>query len=70
MATNPSMIDWDVAVKVAAKMAGALRRQDELQALRQRVAELTGGQSLAANIQLVLNNARLAAQVAVAFAAG
>jgi pseudouridine-5'-phosphate glycosidase len=35
--------------------------------LLQRVAELTGGQSLAANIQLVLNNARLAAQVAVAF---
>jgi pseudouridine-5'-phosphate glycosidase len=38
--------------------------------LLHRVNELTGGQSLAANIQLVLNNARLAAQVAVAFAAG
>jgi pseudouridylate synthase len=34
-----------------------------------RVAELTGGASLAANIALVLNNARLAAQVAVAYAA-
>jgi pseudouridine-5'-phosphate glycosidase len=34
-----------------------------------RVAELTGGDSLAANIALVLNNARLAAQVAVAYAA-
>ncbi len=32
-----------------------------------RIEELTGGQSLEANIQLVLSNARLAAQVAVAF---
>ncbi len=30
-----------------------------------RVSELTGGDSLASNVQLVLNNARLAAQVAV-----
>lgn len=34
-----------------------------------RVNELTGGESLAGNIQLVLNNARLAAAIAVAFAA-
>ena len=33
-----------------------------------RVAELTGGNSLASNIALVLNNAALAAQVAVAYA--
>ena len=33
-----------------------------------RVATLTGGDSLAANIALVLNNAALAAQVAVAYA--
>ena len=32
-----------------------------------RVAELTGGDSLATNIQLVLNNARLAAAIAVSF---
>ena len=31
-----------------------------------KVKELTGGDSLAANIQLVLNNARLAAKTAVA----
>ncbi|MBL8352002.1 MAG: pseudouridine-5'-phosphate glycosidase [Burkholderiaceae bacterium] len=36
--------------------------------LLDRVNRLTGGDSLAANIQLVLNNARLAAAVAVAFA--
>ena len=34
-----------------------------------RVNALTGGQSLAANVQLVLNNARLAAAVAAAFEA-
>jgi pseudouridine-5'-phosphate glycosidase len=34
-----------------------------------RVTELTGGDSLASNIALVLNNARLGAAVAVAFAA-
>ena len=31
-----------------------------------RVCELTGGESLASNIQLVLNNVRLAAKIAVA----
>jgi pseudouridylate synthase len=37
--------------------------------LLDRVATLTGGDSLASNIQLVLNNARLAARLAGAFAA-
>jgi len=37
--------------------------------LLQRIFELTGGRSLAANIALVENNARVAAQVAVALAA-
>lgn len=32
-----------------------------------RIAELTGGESLESNIQLVLNNARLAAQISVAY---
>nr|MDH4392628.1 pseudouridine-5'-phosphate glycosidase [Aquabacterium sp.] len=38
--------------------------------LLQRVNAITGGQSLVANVQLVLNNARLAAQVALADAGG
>ena len=38
--------------------------------LLQRVNDLTAGRSLAANVQLVLNNAWLAAAVAVAYAAG
>jgi pseudouridine-5'-phosphate glycosidase len=37
--------------------------------LLKRVNELTGGQSLAANIGLVRHNAHVAAQVAVAYAA-
>ena len=37
--------------------------------LLQRIFELTGGKSLAANIALVENNARVAAQIAVALAA-
>jgi pseudouridine-5'-phosphate glycosidase len=37
--------------------------------LLQRIFELTGGKSLAANIALVRNNARLAADIAVELAA-
>jgi len=33
-----------------------------------RIAEKTGGKSLAANIQLVINNARVAAEIAVELA--
>ena len=36
--------------------------------LLQRIFELTGGKSLVANIALVENNARVAAQIAVALA--
>ena len=43
--------------------------KDSTPFLLARVTELTGGDSLAANIELVLNNARLAAQIAVAYAA-
>jgi pseudouridine-5'-phosphate glycosidase len=32
-----------------------------------RVCEITGGDSLASNIQLVLNNARLASRIAIAY---
>ena len=34
--------------------------------LLQRIFEITEGRSLASNIELVLNNARLAAQIAIA----
>jgi pseudouridylate synthase len=63
--------------RVDAAMAQALHEaqvqgitgKDTTPFLLARVTELTGGDSLAANIQLVLNNARLAASIAVEFAA-
>jgi pseudouridylate synthase len=62
-------IDAAIAQALAEAAAQGVAGKDSTPFLLQRVAELTGGQSLASNIQLVLNNARLAAQVAVAFAA-
>ena len=62
-------IDAAIAQALAEAAARGVAGKDSTPFLLQRVAELTGGQSLASNIQLVLNNARLAAQVAVAFAA-
>jgi pseudouridine-5'-phosphate glycosidase len=42
--------------------------KDSTPFLLARVAELTGGNSLASNIQLVLNNARLACEIAARLA--
>ncbi len=61
-------IDAAIAQALAEAAAQGIVGKASTPFLLARVAELTGGQSLAANIQLVLNNARLAAQVAVAFA--
>jgi pseudouridine-5'-phosphate glycosidase len=41
--------------------------QDLTPFLLQRINELSGGRSLRANLSLLLNNARLAAQIAKAF---
>ena len=46
-----------------------IRGKDTTPFLLARVAELTGGDSLASNIQLVFNNARLAARTAAAYSA-
>jgi fumarylpyruvate hydrolase len=46
----------------------ALQPGDRFQAVLEGVTQLTGGASLKANIELVLANAQLAAQVAVAYA--
>lgn len=46
----------------------AITGKDATPFLLQRIAERTGGQSLEANIQLVLNNARLAARIAAQIA--
>ena len=58
-----SAIDQAVAESVEQGIKG----KDITPFLLARVAELTGGDSLASNIQLVYNNARLAAKIASAF---
>ena len=61
----------DAAIEQALREAQAqgVSGKDSTPFLLARVSELTGGDSLAANIQLVLNNARLAAAIAVEYAA-
>ncbi|WP_413576171.1 pseudouridine-5'-phosphate glycosidase [Bdellovibrio sp. HCB290] len=46
-----------------------IKGKDSTPFLLGKVKELTGGKSLATNIQLVLNNAKLAAEIAVAYSA-
>ena len=55
------------AVEMAAEKG--IKGKDITPFLLDQIKTLTGGESLAANIQLVLNNARLGAEIAVAFAA-
>ncbi len=59
----------DAAVEQALQEAQAqhIGGKESTPFLLARVCELTGGDSLAANIQLVLNNARLASAVAQAY---
>ena len=59
----------DAAVEQALQEAQAqgVAGKESTPFLLARVCELTGGDSLAANIQLVLNNARLASAVAQAY---
>lgn len=57
---------WIDEALVAAK-AGGIRGKDVTPFLLARLAQKTGGRSLAANIALVKNNAKLAAAIAVAY---
>ena len=59
----------DAAIDQAIRECGeqGIRGKDTTPFLLARVAELTGGDSLASNIQLVFNNARLAALTASAY---
>ena len=63
------LIDAAIGAALAEADAQGVRGKRITPFLLDRVNALTGGDSLAANIQLVLNNARLAAAVAVAYAA-
>ena len=62
-------IDAAIAQALHEAQGQGITGKDSTPFLLARVTELTGGASLAANIQLVLNNARLAAAIAVEFAA-
>ncbi len=59
----------DAAIEQALREAGqqGIGGKQATPFLLARVAELTGGESLATNIELVLNNARLASAIAVQF---
>ena len=61
-------VDAAIEQALAEAAAQGIQGKDSTPFLLARVNELTGGSSLQANIALVLNNARLAAQVALAWA--
>ena len=60
----------DAAIEQALKEAAeaGIKGKETTPFLLAKVVELTGGESLDSNIQLVLNNARLAAKTAVELA--
>ena len=59
--------DAAIAQAVAESVEQGIKGKETTPFLLARVAELTGGDSLASNIQLVFNNAKVAAQTAVAY---
>jgi pseudouridine-5'-phosphate glycosidase len=67
-ALDAETIEAHIAQAVSEAKAQGIAKKDVTPFLLARVAELTGGQSLAANMALVENNAVLAAQVAVELA--
>jgi len=63
-------IETRIAEAVAQAQAEGISRKDVTPYLLARINELTGGESLTANIALIRHNARMAALTAVALAAG
>ena len=68
---EPAFAAIEKATETAIGEAKALgiRGKEITPFLLKKIGELTGGESLRANIWLVLNNARLAAEVAVCYSA-
>ena len=62
---DPDVINAAIDRAIRESREQGIRGKDTTPFLLARVAELTGGDSLASNIELVLNNARLAARTAV-----
>ena len=67
-AMDKAVIDAAIEQALAEAKAQGVRGKETTPFLLARVVELTGGDSLESNIQLVLNNARLAARTAAALA--
>ena len=63
-AMDPAVIDKAIAQALAEASAQGIHGKEVTPFLLARISQLTGGNSLASNIQLVLNNARLAARTA------
>lgn len=68
-ALTPEFIDGTIADAVKEAEERGIGRKELTPFLLARINELSKGESLKANIQLVRNNARLASQMAVAYAA-
>ncbi len=68
-AMDDDVINRAIDQAVAESVAQGVKGKKITPFLLARVAELTGGDSLESNIRLVYNNARLAAETAVAYAA-
>ena len=68
-AMDDAVINGAIDQAVAESVAQGIQGKEITPFLLARVAELTGGDSLDSNIQLVYNNARLASRIAKAFAA-
>ena len=63
---DKAVIDAAIEQALAEADAQGIHGKETTPFLLARVVELTGGESLESNIQLVLNNARLAARTAAA----
>ncbi len=63
------VIDAAIEQALTEATAQGIKGKESTPFLLARVCELTGGNSLASNIQLVMNNARLASAIAVEFSA-
>ena len=67
-AMDDAVINGAIDQAVAESVEKGIKGKAITPFLLARVAELTGGDSLESNIQLVYNNARLAAEIAIAYA--
>lgn len=65
---DPVLIDREIGRAIADMEARGVRGKETTPFLLERIQQLTGGESLKANIELVLNNARLASRIAVGLA--